>query len=69
MQKANPLDWLLEEDKENPSVRYFALRELLDRPESDVQVRVTSRHRIQFALAPNRVAVTLPNTGPLSGLC
>ena len=39
MQKANPLDWLLEEDKENPSVRYFALRDLLGLPESDVQVR------------------------------
>ncbi len=39
MQKANPLDWLLEEDKENPSVRYFALRDLLGRPESDVEVR------------------------------
>lgn len=39
MQKANPLDWLLEEDKENPSVRYFALRDLLGRPESDEQVR------------------------------
>lgn len=39
MQKTNPLDWLLEMDKENPSVRFFALRDLLDMPESDVQVR------------------------------
>ena len=38
MQKTDPLDWLLEEDKVNPSVRFFAMRDLLDLPESDVQV-------------------------------
>ena len=38
-QRTNPLDWLLEEDKENPSIRYFALRQLLDLPESDEQVQ------------------------------
>ena len=32
----DPVDWLLE--AENPSVRYFTLRELLDRPESDSEV-------------------------------
>jgi hypothetical protein len=30
---ADPLPWLLEPD--NPSVRYFALRDLLDRPDAD----------------------------------
>ena len=39
MHKANPLDWLLESDNENPSVRYFALQELLELPESDREVR------------------------------
>ena len=39
MQKTDSLDWLLEKDKKNPSVRYFALRDLLDFPESDGQVR------------------------------
>jgi hypothetical protein len=39
MLKSNPLNWLLEEDDTNPSVRYFALRDLLGRPESDEQVR------------------------------
>ena len=33
----DPLPWLLEPD--NPSVRYFALRDLLDRPETDAEVR------------------------------
>lgn len=33
----DPLPWLLEAD--NPSVRYFALRELLDRGEDDAEVK------------------------------
>lgn len=32
-----PLDWLLEES--NPSIRYFALRDLMDKNESDLDVR------------------------------
>jgi len=32
---ADPLPWLLEPD--NPCVRYFALRELLDRPDTDAE--------------------------------
>lgn len=36
MLKADPTDWLLEE--ENPSVRYFALIDLLDRPTHDPDV-------------------------------
>ncbi len=31
--KADPTNWLLEE--ENPSVRYFTLKDILDRPEND----------------------------------
>jgi hypothetical protein len=38
MQKANPIHWLLEEDPDNPSVRYYALRDLLELPESDAEV-------------------------------
>jgi len=30
--KDNPLPWLLEQDEANPGVRFFALRDLLDRP-------------------------------------
>ncbi len=38
----NPtLDWLLETN--NPSVRYFALRHLLDRPEDDPEVQAARR--------------------------
>jgi hypothetical protein len=35
--KADPINWLLEED--NPSVRYFALTELLDKPVNDSEVK------------------------------
>jgi hypothetical protein len=37
MLKADPSDWLLEKD--NPSARYFALRDLLDLPEDAPEVR------------------------------
>jgi hypothetical protein len=35
--KADPTAWLLESD--NPSVRYFTLTDLLERPQSDAEVR------------------------------
>jgi hypothetical protein len=34
----DPLPWLLARDALNPGVRYFALRDLLDRPADDTQV-------------------------------
>jgi hypothetical protein len=34
----DPLPWLLEDDSENPAVRYFALKELLDKPPADPEV-------------------------------
>lgn len=36
--KGDSLSWLLEPDEANPGVRYFALRDLLDRPETDSEV-------------------------------
>jgi hypothetical protein len=35
---ADPFPWLLEPDEANPGVRYFALRNLLDRPADDPEV-------------------------------
>ena len=35
----DPLPWLLEPDPANPGVRYFALRDLLDRPTDDPELR------------------------------
>ena len=34
----NPIHWLLEEDPDNPSMRYFALRDLLELSDSDAEV-------------------------------
>ena len=45
----NPIPWLLEPDPENPSVRYFTLRELLDRPEDAPEVQ-EARAAIKEAL-------------------
>lgn len=39
MLNEDPLPWLLEPDLDNPGVRYFALRELLDQPEDDAEVQ------------------------------
>ncbi len=36
----DPVPWLLEPDPDNPSVRYFVLRDLLDLPEGDPEVQV-----------------------------
>ena len=35
----DPLPWLLEPDPANPGVRYFTLRDLLDRPTDDLELR------------------------------
>ena len=37
--KESPIDWLLE--KSNPSVRYFAMRDILGKPEDDNEVAAT----------------------------
>ncbi len=35
----DPIPWLLESDPDNPGTRYFALRDLLDRPADDPEVQ------------------------------
>jgi hypothetical protein len=37
--RADPLPWLLEPDQASPGVRYFALRDLLDRPAADPELQ------------------------------
>lgn len=49
--KADPTDWLLEET--NPSVRYFALKELLDRPEEDQAVQDARLDIMQKGMVPD----------------
>jgi hypothetical protein len=48
--KSDPIDWLLKE--ENPSVRYFVLTELLDKPFSDKKVKAAKNEIMQVGTVP-----------------
>jgi hypothetical protein len=52
--KADPTDWLLEED--NPSVRYFTLTDILDRPQDDAAVQTARREIMQRGIIPDILA-------------
>ncbi len=52
--KADPVDWLLEED--NPSVRYFALSQLLDKPESSSEVQAAKKEIMLTGAVPSILA-------------
>ncbi len=51
MLKADPTYWLLE--KENPSVRYFTLRDILDKPEHNLEVQQAKRKIMQYGIVPD----------------
>jgi hypothetical protein len=48
--KADPTDWLLETD--NPSVRYFALKDLLEKPETDTKVVAAKNEIMKIGIVP-----------------
>lgn len=48
--KGDPAGWLLEQD--NPSVRYFMLREILGRPESDAEVVESKQAIMEMGVVP-----------------
>lgn len=48
--KVDPTDWLLETN--NPSVRYFALKDLLGKPENDPKVLVAKNKIMNLGLVP-----------------
>lgn len=48
--KSDPIDWLLE--KGNPSVRYFALTDLLDKPYSDNAVKAAKQYIMEIGAVP-----------------
>ena len=50
MLKADPTDWLLEED--NPSVRYFTLIDICGRAEADSVVRRTKDEIMETGVVP-----------------
>ena len=49
--KADPTDWLLNE--ENPSVRYFTLKDILDKTEDDPEVKRAKREIMQSGIVPD----------------
>ncbi len=50
----DPLSWLIEPDKEQPAIRYFTLRDILDRSESDSEVQ--------------KARASIMQTGPVPGI-
>ena len=52
--KADPTEWLLEKD--NPSVRYFTLAEILDKSENDPEVRQAKNEIMKVGVVPNILA-------------
>jgi hypothetical protein len=59
MPKANPTDWLLEPD--NPAVRYWALRGLLDRPEDDAEVQAARAAVVRSDVVQQLLAAQHPD--------
>lgn len=55
------LTWLLEADPINPGVRYFALRDLLDRPLHDAEVRQAQATIMTTGPVPQILAAQAPN--------
>lgn len=49
--KADPTDWLLED--ENPSVRYFTLKHILDKHEDDPEVQQAKQKIMQSGIVPD----------------
>jgi hypothetical protein len=47
---ADPSEWLLE--RENPSVRYFTLTEILGKPEDDILVKETKEDIMKIGIVP-----------------
>jgi len=52
--EAGLIEWLLEED--NPSVQYFTLKEILDKPESDPNVKDAKHGIMSIGVVPKILA-------------
>lgn len=58
--QANPIDWLLAEDRENPGVRYFALIDLLEAPADSKQVQLARASLMESGPVPLILASQAP---------
>jgi len=63
--KADPTNWLLEND--NPSVRYFTLKDILERKENDPDVQDARKSIMTMGIVPafwkNRTATAAGRAG------
>ncbi|HEX7975729.1 MAG TPA: hypothetical protein VF498_15065 [Anaerolineales bacterium] len=59
--RGDPLPWLLEPDPANPGVRYFALRDLLDRSPDDPEVRQARKAVMATGPVPAILAAQHPD--------
>jgi hypothetical protein len=57
---SNVMDWLLEQDAGNPGVRYFALTNLLNRPQDDPEVVAAHRAVMEQGPVPAILAAQNP---------
>jgi hypothetical protein len=57
---ANPIDWLLEDDPENPGVRYLALRDLCGEPPDSEKVHEAQRAVMTAGPVPASLAAQSP---------
>lgn len=55
-----PLGWLLAPDPENPAVRYFALRDLLGRPQDDPELQQAKAEMMHSGAVPAILAAQHP---------
>lgn len=60
MLKGNALPWLFEEDVDNPGIRYFALRDLLDRAEDAPDLRNARKAIMVSGPVPKILAAQQP---------
>jgi len=58
--KGNPIPWLLEVDKNQPAIRYYALRDILGRDENDKEVKAAKAAIITSGPVPVILATQHP---------
>ena len=59
--KTGTLDWLLEEDMDNPSIRYLALKDLMDLSHDDPQVKSAFNQIMKSGPIPQILAAQHPD--------
>ena len=59
--KGDPIPWLLEPDTSQPAIRYFTLRDILDRSEDDREVQEAQATIMSTGPVPDILAAQEPD--------